>query len=123
MSTDTNFMSVMDAHAQDRVSLESIKRAAERIKCHVHNTPIMTCSYLDSLVGDEKELFFKCENFQKTGSFKVSTITTFLWCKFVSKKFVQYMGFQLIFRSTSCKKTRKLRVKTRIATGLQGCVF
>jgi len=82
MSTDTNFMSVMDAHAQDRVSLESIKRAAERIKCHVHNTPIMTCSYLDSLVGDEKELFFKCENFQKTGSFKVSTITTFLWCKF-----------------------------------------
>ncbi|QMW23433.1 pyridoxal-phosphate dependent enzyme [Sandaracinobacteroides saxicola] len=37
-------------------------------RCALHRTPILTCRTLDSLTG--ATLFFKCENFQKTGSFK-----------------------------------------------------
>lgn len=63
--------SVMDAHAKDTLTLEKIKKAGERLEGSVHRTPIMTCSYLDKLAGDKRRLLFKCENFQKTGSFKV----------------------------------------------------
>lgn len=43
--------------------------AHERIAPHIHRTPVLTSSYLDALTG--AELFFKCENFQKAGAFKV----------------------------------------------------
>ena len=40
----------------------------ERIKNHIHRTPILTSSSLNSIFGCE--LFFKCENMQKVGAFK-----------------------------------------------------
>jgi len=43
--------------------------AVERIAPHVHRTPVLTSSYFNELTG--AELFFKCENFQKAGAFKV----------------------------------------------------
>ncbi|MCB2092916.1 MAG: pyridoxal-phosphate dependent enzyme [Rhodobacteraceae bacterium] len=43
--------------------------AHERIKPHVHRTPVLTSSFLNALTG--AELFFKCENFQKAAAFKV----------------------------------------------------
>jgi threonine dehydratase len=43
--------------------------AHERIKPYIHKTPILTSRYLNELTG--AELFFKCENFQKAGVFKV----------------------------------------------------
>ena len=52
-----------------QVSLADIKAARERINGYIHYTPVMRCSYLDSIAG--LQLHFKCENFQKTGSFKV----------------------------------------------------
>lgn len=60
----------MDVGTQ--VSLADITAARERIKGYIHHTPVMRCSYLDSIVG--LQLHFKCENFQKTGSFKVCTV-------------------------------------------------
>lgn len=42
--------------------------AHERIKPHIHRTPVLTSSYINELVG--AELFFKCENLQKAGAFK-----------------------------------------------------
>ncbi|EEE46487.1 beta-hydroxyaspartate dehydratase BhcB [Roseibium alexandrii] len=50
-------------------TLEDILVAHERIKPHVHRTPVLTSSFLNDLTG--AELFFKCENFQKAGAFKV----------------------------------------------------
>lgn len=41
----------------------------QRIKTYIHNTPILTSSAIDEITGTN--LFFKCENFQKTGSFKI----------------------------------------------------
>ncbi len=47
---------------------DDILHAAERIRPHVHRTPVLTCGNLNLLTG--AELFFKCENFQKVGAFK-----------------------------------------------------
>jgi threonine dehydratase len=50
-------------------SLEKIREAHARIAPHVHRTPVFRCRSLDERAG--AQLFFKCENLQKTGSFKL----------------------------------------------------
>ena len=40
-----------------------------RVKKGANKTPVMTSRTLNSLVGDAK-VYIKCENFQRTGSFK-----------------------------------------------------
>ena len=51
------------------VTLSDIKAAAARIGSHVHRTEVRTCETFNRMAGD-KQLFFKCEMWQKTGSFK-----------------------------------------------------
>ena len=48
---------------------DEVEAAHARIAPHIHLTPVLTSSYLNALTG--AELFFKCENFQKAGAFKV----------------------------------------------------
>lgn len=48
--------------------LAAIRAAHERIRPHIHRTPVFTSESLDQITG--AHLFFKCENLQKTGSFK-----------------------------------------------------
>ena len=43
--------------------------AHKRIKPYIHETPVLTSSFLNNLTG--AELFFKCENLQKAAAFKV----------------------------------------------------
>ena len=43
--------------------------AHERITPHIRRTPVRTSNHLDELTG--ARLFFKCENFQEPGAFKV----------------------------------------------------
>mmetsp|Transcript_147887 Transcript_147887/g.368500 ORF Transcript_147887/g.368500 Transcript_147887/m.368500 type:complete len:350 (+) Transcript_147887:69-1118(+) len=50
------------------VSLSAVQQASEQIRPHIHKTPVLTSEYLDELSG--RSLLFKCELFQKTGSFK-----------------------------------------------------
>ena len=50
-------------------TFDDVRNAHERIKPHIHRTPVLTSSYFNELTG--AELFFKCENFQKAGAFKV----------------------------------------------------
>lgn len=52
------------------VSAADVAAAAENIRGVAHVTPVMRCSALDSMAGGERKLFLKCENLQKTGSFK-----------------------------------------------------
>ncbi|CAM9429752.1 unnamed protein product [Pylaiella littoralis] len=54
--------------AEAVVSVTGIREAAARIRPHVHLTPVMTNHHIDETSG--REVFFKCELFQKTGSFK-----------------------------------------------------
>ncbi|MCX7644748.1 MAG: pyridoxal-phosphate dependent enzyme [Rhodobacteraceae bacterium] len=48
---------------------DDVIAAHERIRPHIHRTPVLTSTYLDERSG--AQLFFKCENFQKAGAFKV----------------------------------------------------
>jgi threonine dehydratase len=50
-----------------------IAEARARIAPHVHRTPVLTSSTLDSEAG--AQLYFKCENFQKGGAFKARGAT------------------------------------------------
>ncbi len=43
--------------------------AKERIGAHVHRTPVLTSKQLDEV--STAQLFFKCENFQRMGAFKM----------------------------------------------------
>ena len=47
---------------------EAIRSAHARIRPHIHRTPVFTSESIDHMAG--ARLFFKCENLQKTGSFK-----------------------------------------------------
>ena len=48
---------------------DDVLAAHARIAPHIHRTPVLTSSFLNALTG--ASLFFKCENFQKAGAFKV----------------------------------------------------
>ncbi|MFZ1468583.1 MAG: beta-hydroxyaspartate dehydratase BhcB [Paracoccaceae bacterium] len=50
-------------------TFDDVLAAHERVAPYIHRTPVLTSSYLNELTG--AELFFKCENFQKAGAFKV----------------------------------------------------
>ena len=50
-------------------TFDDVIAAHDRIQPYIHRTPVLTSSYLNDLTG--AELFFKCENFQKAGAFKV----------------------------------------------------
>lgn len=47
----------------------AIASAAERIDKFIHHTPVFTSSSIGKIAGCE--IFFKCENFQKAGAFKI----------------------------------------------------
>ncbi len=50
-------------------TLDDMITARERVTPYIHYTPVLTSQFLNELTG--AELFFKCENFQKAGAFKV----------------------------------------------------
>src|SRR3981189_72318 len=50
-------------------SWEAILTAHARIAPRIHRTPVLTSASLNTMTG--AQLFFKCENLQKTGSFKI----------------------------------------------------
>lgn len=55
------------------ISLTSIQQAHERIKPFIHQTPILTSEQINELT--RASIYFKCENFQKVGAFKVRGAT------------------------------------------------
>ena len=57
----------------DAPNLEAIRIAHKRIAPRIHRTPVITSASLDEISG--ARLYFKCENLQKTGSFKIRGAT------------------------------------------------
>jgi threonine dehydratase len=55
------------------LDLEAVRDAHRRIAPRIHCTPVITSASLDVVSG--ARLFFKCENLQKTGSFKIRGAT------------------------------------------------
>ena len=58
-----------DMNSMDLPNFDDVIAAHERIRPYIHRTPVLTSEYFNKLTG--AELFFKCENFQKAGAFKV----------------------------------------------------
>jgi len=56
--------------------LTDIREAADRIAENIHCTPVMSNATIDKLL--KASIFFKCENFQKTGSFKIRGATNLI---------------------------------------------
>lgn len=54
-------------------SLKDVQSAVKRIEPYVHNTPVLTCSTIDRKLN--ATVFFKCENFQRMGAFKIRGAT------------------------------------------------
>ncbi|HXJ98871.1 MAG TPA: pyridoxal-phosphate dependent enzyme [Gelidibacter sp.] len=52
---------------------QSLLEVQQRISPFIHNTPVLTSQLLDEMAG--AKLFFKCENFQKMGAFKMRGAT------------------------------------------------
>jgi len=48
---------------------EALQKAQETVQLYTHRTPVLTSGLIDELVG--ASVFFKCENFQKMGAFKM----------------------------------------------------
>jgi threonine dehydratase len=46
-----------------------LENAHHRTNAWIHRTPVLTSAYFDKQTG--ARLYFKCENFQKTGAFKI----------------------------------------------------
>ncbi|MDM1408003.1 pyridoxal-phosphate dependent enzyme [Myroides sp. DF42-4-2] len=52
---------------------EKINTCYEKIKPYVHLTPIMESGHIENFLGSD--LYFKCENFQRAGAFKMRGAT------------------------------------------------
>ena len=63
----------MSEDMMNEQTIREIREASERIRPFVHCTPILTCNTLDEMC--KMEIFFKCENFQKVGAFKIRGAT------------------------------------------------
>tara|TARA_Y100000816_G_scaffold178327_1_gene128795 strand:+ start:315 stop:1253 length:939 start_codon:yes stop_codon:yes gene_type:complete len=55
------------------ITVDDIKKAHIRIKPYIHMTPVLRSASLDEI--SHSKLYFKCENFQKSGSFKIRGVS------------------------------------------------
>jgi threonine dehydratase len=55
------------------LTLDFIREAAERVRPFVHRTPVTNSRTFDEAAG--RRVFFKCENFQRAGAFKMRGAT------------------------------------------------
>ncbi len=55
------------------LDIDMIQAARERIASRIHRTPVVTSRQFNEAAG--KEVFFKCENFQRAGAFKIRGAT------------------------------------------------
>jgi len=69
-----------------RINKKDLLDTHTRIKPHIHNTPVLSSSLINEIV--DAQLFFKCENFQKMGAFKMrGALNTVLQLSDEQKKF------------------------------------
>jgi threonine dehydratase len=61
----------------DRIGPEHIREAAERIRPIAHRTSVMTSRSFDAEAG--VSTYFKCENFQRGGAFKIRGAANFIF--------------------------------------------
>jgi len=60
---------MLDYSTAEGLTIEHMREAHERIKPYINRTPVLQSQYLNDLTG--ADIYFKCENFQEAGAFKV----------------------------------------------------
>lgn len=55
------------------LSMKLINEARERLDSKIHRTPVLSSSMFNDIAG--KQVFFKCENLQRAGAFKIRGAT------------------------------------------------
>src|ERR1700755_3556909 len=63
----------MEPATSPALTLDLIRVAEARIRPLIHRTPVATSRTFDELAG--RRVFFKCENFQRAGAFKMRGAT------------------------------------------------
>ena len=58
---------MLKQYVSDAISIHNIYQS---LRSFIHKTPLLSNESLTNL-SSAKNLYFKCENFQKTGSFKI----------------------------------------------------
>jgi threonine dehydratase len=66
-------LTMTETSALASIGAAEIREAHRRIAARIHRTPVMTSQSLDEIAG--AKIYFKCENLQKTGSFKIRGAT------------------------------------------------
>ncbi len=56
-----------------KITKEILQETQQRIKPFIHRTPVMSSQLINDIVG--ADIYFKCENFQKMGAFKMRGAT------------------------------------------------
>jgi threonine dehydratase len=51
------------------ITIDDVREAARRLTGHIHRTPVITSRSFDEASG--QRVFFKCENLQRAGAFKI----------------------------------------------------
>ncbi|MEK7715081.1 MAG: threonine/serine dehydratase [candidate division NC10 bacterium] len=55
--------------AAPTLTLDDVRAAAQRLRGRIHRTPVIACQSFDDASG--YRVFFKCENLQRAGAFKI----------------------------------------------------
>jgi threonine dehydratase len=69
-------MSVAGPASEQAITAQEVMAAAERVKALARKTPIQTSRLFDARAG--LKAYFKCENLQRGGSFKIRGATNFI---------------------------------------------
>ena len=69
-------MSSIKKRGTEAVTIDDVRRAATRIEPLIHRTPVLTSRLWDAATG--LQCFFKCENLQRGGAFKIRGAANFL---------------------------------------------
>ncbi|KAK5120444.1 hypothetical protein LTR85_006383 [Meristemomyces frigidus] len=74
-------MALAEVHAARQMTLANVRAAHERIKPMIHHTPMMMSDSLSQIASTRQlkiRFFIKCENLQKSGSFKFRGASNFM---------------------------------------------
>ncbi|MEY3053295.1 MAG: hypothetical protein RLY31_3080 [Bacteroidota bacterium] len=66
------------SHPDAAYTAQALLDVQARITSYIHRTPVLTSRFLNQLTG--AELFFKCENFQRMGAFKMRGAANAILC-------------------------------------------
>ncbi len=62
----------------DFPTAHELEHTSDRIRHMIHRTPVMTSRLINEMTG--AELYFKCENFQRMGAFKMRGASNAISC-------------------------------------------